>query len=219
MPLPRLPLLALVCCLAACGGASTTPATSGPTGGGGSGGGGGGGTSQPPLPQPVAAIGDASRVGAGYRITQTGVTTDLPASSLRIGGQTAWSSGGRRAVSYAGTEVLALAGLEGSDIYGGISGTQTAAPTGNATLVGRYSVAATDVYLSEELRMTFDAATGALTNSGGELEIDAQATGPSLDGSVTFRGRTADLEGGFYGTKEAAAVFIGTNLAGVFWGK
>ena len=178
-----------------------------------------------PVPVIVEPVGTATENANGtYVVTQGTTVTNLPATNVNINGQKAWRTGFNGGTfngdSYAGTDVLAIGGVTADgQPFAGISGTQTAAPTGNATFTGRYAVTQSNgSSVSGVLTMDFDLADSTLTNDGGDLGIDATVSGGEVTGLVTYDGSSAELEGGFYGTNEVAGAFNGTGLGGIIFG-
>lgn len=182
--------------LAGCGGSGTPVALS------------------PPLVEGVERLDDGT-----YVVTQDSIGTTLPATTERLSGQIVWRNiDGVRATSFAGTDVLAFGGfINGNDISA-ITGTQTAAPTGNATFTGKVNYQTPTLQASSDLRLNYAADTGAVTNIGGLVTVAATTTDAALSGTVTFLGATATLTGGFYGTNEIAGSFADEGLAGVIFG-
>lgn len=137
------------------------------------------------------------------------------------------------ALGYEGADVTVYAGTDtgAQPNFAAIDGDTSAAPTGNATFAGHYSVAddpaeGFNALATEDengaLTLNFDLAASTLTGTSdnGVLSVNATVTGAELGGTVTVDGQSADIDvGGFYGTNEVAGGFTNTAYGGYFYGQ
>lgn len=169
-----------------------------------------------PIPVGTAAL--ASEV---YTVTQGDTEVALALEdSLLISGQRAWLAPGNRAQAYESDNALAIGGIgEDGTPFAGISGTVRDAPISDVTFEGGFAVlSGENDYTPGNLTLNYDLATGALTNDGGLLTVDATATELGISGTVTFEGQSGDMLGNFYGTDEVAGAFTGDEIGGVLYG-
>lgn len=166
-------------------------------------------------------VGNAVLASEVYTVTQGDLEVDLPAEdSVLVSGQRVWLAQGNRAQAYESDNVLAIGGvLEDGTPFAGISGTIAQRPSADATFDGGFAVlSGEDGYTPGDLTLNFDLETGALTNVGGLLDVDASATELGISGTVALNGQSADLRGNFFGTDEVAGAFTGDEIGGVIFG-
>lgn len=169
----------------------------------------------------VPAVGSATLNTDTYVVSQEGVEILLDAAEAApFNGLRAWITTPDRAIGYETDFALAIGGIaEDGTPFAGVSGTDRAAPTGDAVFVGNYGVVSgTDGYETGALTLTFNVLTDALTNDEGDLTVDAILTDDGFAGTVEFEGESANLRGDFYGTDEVAGAFTGDTIAGVISG-
>jgi len=169
-----------------------------------------------PVPVGTAVLADGV-----YTVTQGDSDVELAADdSIPLSGNSVWLAPGDRAQAYESDNVLAIGGvLEDGTPFAGITGIVRDAPAGDATFEGGFAVLqGEDGYNAGDLTLNFDLETGALTNDGGDLTVDATATEIGMSGTVTYDGQNANLLGNFYGTDEVAGAFTGDEIGGVIYG-
>lgn len=169
-------------------------------------------------PVPVGTVSIADGV---YTITQGDVEIVLNEDDAIIPqtGELAWGDDTVRARAFQSDNVQIIAGLPNDGApFAAISGTIGAAPLGDATFTGRYTVIGPESIESGRLTLNYDLATGAVTNDGGALTVDAAATEINISGTVAFEGQSGDLEGNFFGENEVAGAFTGAEIGGIIYG-
>jgi len=166
---------------------------------------------------PVGTVAFADGV---YTITQGDVEITLnEEDAVSISGQNAWLGDTDRAQAYESENVTAIGGIsEDGTPFAALSGSVGEAPTGDATFSGRYSVLQGTNLSSSALTLNYDLESGAITNDGGDLTVDAAASELSIDGTVTFDGQTGTLEANFFGDDEIAGAFTGDEIGGIIHG-
>jgi hypothetical protein len=193
--------------LAACGGTSTTVTTSGPK-------------------TPVPAAGDIalSADGKNYVVTDGAKTVTVPVLATKFNGQPAWiASGATRAAGYTDSagKIVAIGGVDNGVGFRGVNGLADAAPTGNATFTGRYSVVKSTGagFNGGPLTLSYNLSGNSITNVGGNLTVSGTVspTDSAISGSVIYNGDSATLEGGFSGDNVAGA-FSSNDIGGVIYG-
>lgn len=166
-------------------------------------------------------VGTATSSSDVYTVTQGDTDVALAIEdSLIVSGQRVWLNPGNRAQAYESEDVLAIGGvLEDGTPFAGITGTVRDAPAANATFVGGFAVLNGESdYNTGSLTLNYDLATGALTNDGGLLTVDATSSVVGVSGTVTYEGQSATMLGDFYGTDEVAGAFTGSQIGGVLYG-
>lgn len=166
-------------------------------------------------------VGTVTAVDGVFTITQGDVEVILDDSDtpVTISGQTAWLGDQDRAQSFQSDNVIAVGGIaEDGTPFAALSGVVGAAPTGDATFSGSYSVLQGQDLRSAPLTLNYDLETGAITNDGGDLTVDATATEVNITGTVAFEDQSGILEGNFFGEDEIAGAFTGDDIGGIIHG-
>jgi hypothetical protein len=194
-------------------------------------------TSSNSTPAGTASMGSASVDSLGnYTVVfnETSISLGQPsyANSTVEGQRLQWggaSVGDDSAGALTSPDVLAVAGVYGgSNFYAGLSGNLTAnvQTSGTASYTPDMRIFNISRNGSSSAlgfaNISVDFGAGTLATTGfNPLSVDMVATisGASFDGTATYRGVTAPLEGGFYGPNASiAGVFAGQGFAGVFQG-
>lgn len=202
-----LPALLSLTALTACGSSETVNITSS-------------GSSITTTTPPVTTPGSAALVNGSFVTTQGTYVTTLPSTNVTLNGQKAWISGDTRANAYEGTNVIAVGGLKDDTPFSGITGT-TSAPviSGTSALYsGRYAVNAPTGTQSGNFDMTADFSGGTVSGTTGTFSVSGTITGNDFAGTAQYGSESAELKGGFYGTKDMAGVFSGNAIGGVIYG-
>ncbi|SEV95598.1 hypothetical protein SAMN04488515_0394 [Cognatiyoonia koreensis] len=168
----------------------------------------------------VVPVGTAAVADDTFTVTQGDIETILERedSLAPQDGQNLWLDENLRATAIQSDDVLTIGGVTGDGTpFAGISGNVADAPDGDATFTGEYVVITPDAYRPGDLTLNFDFATGAITNDGGDLTVDATASEVNITGTVEFNEQSATLDGNFFGEGELAGAFTGAGMGGVIF--
>lgn len=165
-------------------------------------------------------VGTVTELDGTYTITQGDREITLLADdTVTLNGQRAWLGDDERAQAFESDNVIAIGGVDADRTpFAAISGSVGEAPTGDATFTGRYAVLQGEDYESAALTLNYELDTGAITNDGGDLTVDATATEVNITGTVEYAGETGNLEGNFFGDDEIAGAFTGETMGGIIYG-
>lgn len=169
-------------------------------------------------PVPVGTVEFADGV---YTITQgdTEVVLDEDDAIALQADQQTWIDGNARAQLFESDNAMVVGGVTADGTpFAALSGSVGDNPTGDATFTGGYTVLTADDFNSGDLTLVYDLETGALTNDGGALTVDAIATEVNITGTVEFAGESGNLEGNFFGEDEVAGAFTGDAIGGIIHG-
>jgi hypothetical protein len=157
-----------------------------------------------------------------FFVLDDGERFELPSGGATANGQKSWiSTNDTRAGSYSGTNVLAIGGMTvAGDTFSETTGTFEAPPTATTTFTGRYTVVQpSSLRNSSPVTYTFDVANDQLTMNDGDASLVAKVEDDNeLEGTFTYAGAQAELEGGFFAGGQVAGDFEGDDIAGVFYG-